>query len=61
MSCKEYILYFILVLLPIKHYLYPETGVPLTTVWRRGAHVATSSHAVNSTRPHHMDGSRVTT
>jgi hypothetical protein len=38
---------------------YPETGVPLITAWRRGAHAAISSRVVNSTRPHHVDGSRV--
>jgi hypothetical protein len=38
---------------------YPETGVPLTTALRRGAHATISSHVVNSTRLHHVDGSRV--
>jgi hypothetical protein len=37
---------------------YPKTGVPLTTVRRHGAHVAIYSRVVNSTRPHHVDGSR---
>jgi hypothetical protein len=40
---------------------YPETGVPLTTVRRHSARAAISSRAVNNTRPHHVDGSRVTT
>jgi hypothetical protein len=37
---------------------YPESGVPPTTVWRRGARTAISSRTVNSTRPHRVDGSR---
>jgi hypothetical protein len=40
---------------------YPETRVPLTTVWRRGTHAAISSRVVNSTRPHHMGGSGTAT
>jgi hypothetical protein len=40
---------------------YPETGVPLTTVWRHGARVAISSRVGNNARPHHVDGSRATT
>jgi hypothetical protein len=36
----------------------PETRVPLTTAWRRGAHAAISRRVVNSTRPHHVYGSR---
>jgi hypothetical protein len=40
---------------------YPEIGVPLTIVRRHGARAAISSRAVNSTRPHHMDGSGVAT
>jgi hypothetical protein len=40
---------------------YPEIGVPLTTVWRRGARAAISSRVANSTRPHHVDDSGATT
>jgi hypothetical protein len=40
---------------------YPETGVPLTTVRRRYTRAATSSHVVNSTLLHHVDGSGVAT
>jgi hypothetical protein len=40
---------------------YLETGVPLTTVWRRGARAAISSRVVNNIRPHHVDGSGATT
>jgi hypothetical protein len=40
---------------------YPETGVPLTTAQRRGAHAAISSRVVNNTRPHHVDGSGTAT
>jgi hypothetical protein len=40
---------------------YPESGVPLTTVRSNGARATISSHAVNSTRPHHVDGYRGTT
>jgi hypothetical protein len=43
------------------HYRYPEIGVPLTTVWRHGAHASISSRVVNSTRPHNVDGSGVAT
>jgi hypothetical protein len=40
---------------------YPELGVPPTTVWRRGARTTFPSRTVNSTRPHHVGGSRGTT
>jgi hypothetical protein len=40
---------------------YPRTGVPLTTVWRHGAHAAISSRVVNNTQPHHVDDSGVAT
>jgi hypothetical protein len=40
---------------------YPEIGVPLTTVRRHGDRTTISSCAVNSTRPHHVDGSGVAT
>jgi hypothetical protein len=43
------------------HCRYPEIGVPLTTVWRRGARAAISSRVANNTRPHHVDGSGATT
>jgi hypothetical protein len=43
------------------HCRYPETGVPLTTVRRRGAHAAIFSHVVNSDRPHHVESSRAAT
>ena len=46
---------------PGGHCRYPETGVPLTTVWRRGIHAAISSRVVNSARPHHVDGSGAAT
>jgi hypothetical protein len=42
---------------PVGHCRCPKTRVPLTTVIRRGTHTAVSSRVVNSTRPHHMDGS----
>jgi hypothetical protein len=40
---------------------YPGTGVPLTIVWRHGAHTASSSRVENSTRPHQVDGFRAAT
>jgi hypothetical protein len=40
---------------------YPETGVPLTTVWRHCARATISSRVVNRTRPHHVDDSRAAT
>jgi hypothetical protein len=40
---------------------YPKTGVPLTTVRRHGAHATISTHVVNNTRPHHVDGSGAAT
>jgi hypothetical protein len=43
---------------PGGHCRYPESGAPLTTVWRHGARAAISSRAVNNTRPYHVDGSR---
>jgi hypothetical protein len=43
------------------YYRYPETGVPPTTVWRRGAHAAISSRVASSTRPHHVDDSGAAT
>jgi hypothetical protein len=56
-----YIKASVLTVVPRQYCRYPETGVPLTIVWRRGARTTISSRVANSTQPHHADGSKATT